>query len=138
MRLRSRYDTALTIHNTFDAALHISAQAHGSAYECFLQKSAAHAGVKTALEVEIEGVDAATTVNRAFARGLRTELLHWVVTADHLQHLLSRVVGVTNGPFGSLTDQLLELRSLLRSDIAAGKARLFALRSAALGASLRR
>ncbi|HTB11121.1 MAG TPA: glycogen/starch synthase [Bryobacteraceae bacterium] len=132
MRLLPRYDTALSIHNTFDRPLDAASVAFGTAYECFRQGSNAHSGPKTVLEVGIEAVDAVTTVNPGFARGLRKERLHREVLADHLQHLLWRVVGVTNGPFSPLSQDALDLRALLRSDFTAGKRRLFGMRSSAL------
>lgn len=132
--LRTRYDTAVTIHNVFDRSLHTAAISYGTIYDCFQQASSAHTGSKTALEVGIEAADTVMTVNPGFARGLRMERLHRDVTADHLQHLLSRVVGVTNGPFSPLAESTVALRSLLLADFASGKARLFALRASALAA----
>jgi glycogen synthase len=76
----------------------------------------------------LEKADVATTVNRGFARGMRTEPLQRFVMARHLQPLLDKVVGINNAAFRPLDQELIELRDLLDRDFLAGRDRLYQLK----------
>ena len=81
-RLRARHHTVLTLHNEFDAWLAREATEYGGGlYPPF-------SGQETALRIGLKAVDVATTVNRGYARGLRTEPIHTQIMAHHLQDLV--------------------------------------------------
>lgn len=129
--LRDRYHLALTIHNTFDENLAGEAAEFGDLFSEFKELIAQPDGrqaPKTALQVGLEKADVATTVNRGFARGVRTEPLQRFVMAQHLQPLLDKVVGINNAAFRPLDQELLELRDLLDRDFQAGRDRLYQLK----------
>jgi glycogen synthase len=113
-RLRSRHHTVLTLHNEFDAWLAGEANEFGGGiYPTFR-------GRETALRVGLKQADVVTTVNRGYARGLRTEPIHTQVMAQHLQDLVWRVVPVENANFVPLSREDSELEALLEHDPAAG------------------
>ena len=109
-RLRARHHTVLTLHNEFDAWLAREATEFGGGlYPQF-------GGQETALRIGLKTVDVATTVNRGYARGLRTEPIHTQIMAHHLQDLVSRIVPVENANFAPLRRHHRELESLLAKD----------------------
>ncbi len=112
--LHSRHHTVLTLHNEFDAWLAREAwEFGGGLYPSLL-------GHETALRIGLKLTDVATTVNRGYARGLRSEPIHTQVMAHHLQDLVGRIVPAENANFLSLTPEHKELEALLASDPAAG------------------
>ena len=113
-RLRTGHHTVLTLHNEFDAWLAREAAEFGGGLYPLFQ------GQETALRIGLRLVDVATTVNRGYARGLRTEPIHTQVMAHHLQDLLGRIVSVENANFLSLSPQHKELEALLARDPSAG------------------
>ena len=117
-RLRARHHTVLTLHNEFDAWLAREATEFGGGlYPQF-------GGQETALRIGLKAVDVATTVNRGYARGLRTEPIHTQIMAHHLQDLVSRIVPVENANFAPLRSHHRELESLLAKDLSAGLERI--------------
>ncbi len=90
--LRERHLTTLGLHNDFDTFL-------GQVAEDFPEPRYAPFRHRTALQVGLETCAVVTTVNRGFADGLRTELLHTRVLAGHLQPFVGRVIGVDNANF---------------------------------------
>ncbi|MGZ3488050.1 MAG: glycogen/starch synthase [Isosphaeraceae bacterium] len=113
-RLRTRHLTVLTLHNEFDAWLAREASEFGGGlYPLF------H-GQETALRIGLKLADVATTVNRGYARGLRTEPIHTQVMAHHLQDLVWRIVPVENANFLSLSPEHKELEALLARDPSSG------------------
>ncbi len=113
-RLRARHHTVLTLHNEFDAWLAQEATEFGGGlYPLF-------GGQQTALRIGLKTVDVATTVNRGYARGLRTEPIHTQIMAHHLQDLVSRIVPVENANFSLLSRNHSELESLLARDPSSG------------------
>ncbi|WP_165235981.1 glycogen/starch synthase, partial [Aquisphaera insulae] len=112
--LRGRHHTVLTLHNEFDAWLAPEARVHGGGLY------APFRGPETALRVGLRQADVVTTVNRGYARGLRTEPIHTQVMARHLQDLAWRIVPVENANFHALKPALLELEQLLARDPGAG------------------
>ncbi len=114
IRLHGRHHTVLTLHNEFDAWLAREAEEHGGGLYPQLR------GKETALRIGLKLVDVATTVNRGYARGLRTEPIHTQVMAHHLQDLVRRIVPVENANFLSLSAEHRSLEALLASDQGAG------------------
>jgi len=113
-RLRTRHHTVLTLHNEFDAWLNREASDFGGGlYPLFR-------GQETALRIGLKLADVATTVNRGYARGLRTEPIHTQVMAHHVQDLVWRIVPVENANFLSLSPEHKELEALLARDPSAG------------------
>src|SRR5208282_3027543 len=113
-RLRTRHHTVLTLHNEFDAWLNREASDFGGGlYPLFR-------GQETALRIGLKLADVATTVNRGYARGLRTEPIHTQVMAHHLQDLVWRIVPVENANFLSLSPEHKELEALLARDPSSG------------------
>jgi hypothetical protein len=117
-RLRTRHHTVLTLHNEFDAWLSSEAAEFGGGLYPTLR------GQETALRAGLRLADVATTVNRGYVRGLRTEPIHTQVMAHHLQDLLPRVVPVENANFASLSTDHTELEALLAHDPALGLKRI--------------
>jgi len=132
LKLRARHLVALTLHNEFDQCLEVEALQYGRGYEAFAVPSPAHAGAKTALELGLEIVDVATTVNRGYANGLSNEAIHRSVMAAHILYLTRRIVGVNNAAFSPLSVDLRRVRRELVTDPKIGRDRLFALKSDAL------
>lgn len=122
---RQRHPTVLTLHNTFDECLAVESDQFGETFAAFAEKRGDSPFQKTALEVGFETVDVVTTVNRGFAWGMRHEPVQTKVIAQHLQHLLGRVVGIDNAAFSPLSQSLKDLLTLYRSDPAAGERQLF-------------
>ncbi len=115
--LRQQHLTAITLHNTFDADLRdVLWQFSELRYSVFRQR--------TVLQVALENANVVTTVNRGYAYGLRHEVFHTRVMADHLQHGAERIVGVDNANFVDPTPQQLELAELIEKNPAAGIKRL--------------
>ncbi|QEH38984.1 glycogen synthase [Aquisphaera giovannonii] len=112
--LRGRHHAVLTLHNEFDAWLAAEAAEHGGGL------FAAFRGRETALRVGLKLADVATTVNRGYARGLRTETIHTQVMARHLQDLAWRIVPVENANFHATRAALVELERLIAKDPEAG------------------
>jgi glycogen synthase len=113
-RVRDRHHTVLTLHNEFDAWLaREAADVGGGLYQLFQSHD-------TVLRIGLRLADVATTVNRGYARGLRTEPIHTEVIAHHLQDLLGRLVPVENANFLSLSPEHIELEALLGRDPSAG------------------
>ncbi len=112
--LRGRHHTVLTLHNEFDAWLAREAFDFGGGLYPSFQ------GPETALRVGLKLADVATTVNRGYARGLRTEPIHTQVMAHHLQDLVGRIVPVENANFLSLSPEHKDLEELLARDPSAG------------------
>jgi glycogen synthase len=109
-RLRTRHHTVLTVHNEFDAWLALEAAEFGAGlYQPFRAQ-------ETALRVGLKLVDIATTVNRGYARGLRTEPIHTQIMAEHLQDLVWKIVPVENGNFSPLSSEHIELEAVLARD----------------------
>ena len=114
VRLRSRHHTVLTLHNEFDAWLAREAsEIGGSLFPQFR-------GQETALRIGMKLADVVTTVNRGYARGLRTEPIHTQVMANHLQDLVWRIVPVENANFNPLHPDHARLEELLAQQPAAG------------------
>jgi hypothetical protein len=113
-RLRTRHHTVLTLHNEFDAWLAREAAAFGGGLYPALR------GQETALRVGLKMADVATTVNRGYARGLRTEPIHTQVMAHHLQDLLPKVVPVENANFAPLSAEHVETEALLAREPSLG------------------
>ena len=65
---------------------------------------------------------------------MRHEPIQTRVMAQHLQHLLKRVVGIDNAAFSPLNDSLKQLREVYRSDPSAGCRKLFTLQAEARAA----
>lgn len=121
--VRDRHITALTLHNTFDESLENEALAFGSTYAAFCGSEGPHGEplpVKTALQVGLKIADVATTVNRGFAYGMKTEPLQKEGMARHLQGYVDRVVGINNAAFATLSTEHIELSALLASDFDKG------------------
>ena len=114
VRLRGSHHTVLTLHNEFDAWLAHEAAEHGGSLYPSLQ------GRETALRIGLKQADVVTTVNRGYARGLRTEPIHTQVMAAHLQDLMSRVVPVENANFTPLSQHDADLAKLLAADLDLG------------------
>jgi glycogen synthase len=113
-RLRTRHHTVLTLHNEFDAWLAREATEFGAGlYQPFRAQ-------ETALRVGLRLVDVATTVNRGYARGLRTEPIHTQIMAQHLQDLVWKIVPVENANFSPLSAAQVELEALLAQDLPSG------------------
>jgi len=113
-RLRTRHHTVLTLHNEFDAWLARDATEFGGGlYPLFR-------GQETALRIGLKLADVATTVNRGYARGLRTEPIHTQVMAHHLQDLVWKIVPVENANFSPLSPEHQALESLLATDPSSG------------------
>lgn len=113
-RLRTRHHTVLTLHNEFDAWLAREASDFGGGlYPLFR-------GQETALRIGLKLADVATTVNRGYARGLRTEPIHTQVMAHHLQDLVWRIVPVENANFLPLSPEHKELEAILARDPSSG------------------
>jgi glycogen synthase len=125
--LRKRHLVALTLHNTFDACVEGEANAFGEVFRPFWEPRAGSKMAKTALEIGLEIADAVTTVNRGFARGMRTELLQTGVMLKHIpERLLRRVIGINNAAFRTLGPDLARLRISLARNLSKGADRLFA------------
>ena len=73
-----------------------------------------------ALRIGLKLADVATTVNRGYALGLRTEPIHTQVMAHHLQDMVWRIVPVENANFLSLSPEHKELQPLLARDPSSG------------------
>jgi hypothetical protein len=115
--LRQQHLTAITLHNTFDADLrNVLWQFSELRFSIFRQR--------TALQTALETCDVVTTVNRGYAYGLRNELFHTRVMADHLQSGVGRIVGIDNANFVDPTPQHLELAELIDKNPDAGIKRL--------------
>jgi len=113
-RLRARHHTVVTLHNEFDAWLAREAREHGGGlYPLFT-------GQETVLRIGLKSMDVVTTVNRGYARGLRTEPIHTQIMAHHLQDLVSRIVPVENANFSPLSGSDKSLESLLATDPSSG------------------
>ena len=112
--LHSRHHTVLTLHNEFDAWLAREASDFGGGLYPLFQSQ------ETALRIGLKLADVATTVNRGYARGLRTEPIHTQVMAHHLQDLVGRIVPVENANFLSLSPEHKHLEVILARDPAAG------------------
>jgi glycosyltransferase involved in cell wall biosynthesis len=113
-RLRARHHTVLTLHNEFDAWLAPEAEEHGGGLFPLFR------GRETALRIGLKLADVVTTVNRGYARGLRTETIHAQVMAQHIQDLVWRIVPVENANFNEMSPALRELEGRLASDPEAG------------------
>jgi glycogen synthase len=124
--VRPRHHTVLTLHNTFDAWL---ANEAGAYYDYWPLR-----GDRTALQVGLEAADIVTTVNRGFAWGLRHEIVQRDVQAQHLQHLLYRLVGINNAGFSVLPPEFGELAARFHADFSGACGRLHELKAAALAA----
>jgi len=125
--LRQQHLTAITLHNTFDADLRdVLWQFSELRYSGFRQR--------TALQVALENSNVVTTVNRGYAYGLRHEVFHTRVMADHLQHGAERIVGIDNANFVDPTPQQLELAELIEKNSAAGIKRLDDMQQSAVAA----
>jgi hypothetical protein len=115
--LHSRHRTALTLHNTFDSFLGDSLwQFDEPKYSIFRRY--------TALETALVHLDVITTVNRGYAYGLRNEVFHTQVMANHLQFGVHRIVGIDNANFVDPTSDELALADLIEHDSGKGLARL--------------
>jgi glycogen synthase len=113
-RLRARHHTVLTLHNEFDAWLAREATEFGGGlYPEFR-------GQETALHIGLKLADVATTINRGYAWGLRTEPIHTQVMAHHLQDMVWRIVPVENANFIPVRPEEVELEALLARDWSAG------------------
>ncbi|HJU43813.1 MAG TPA: glycogen/starch synthase [Vicinamibacterales bacterium] len=132
VRVRHRYLIALTLHNTYDEALETEARRFNDQYDVFLDSRPNTTGARTALEVGLEVADVVTTVNRGFARGMRTEPIQSRIIARHLQYLLDRVVGIDNAAFEPLSAKDRELHALLLNNFTAGAEQLFESKKTAL------
>src|SRR5262245_44797371 len=109
--------TAITLHNSFDSYLGDVLWQFGELrYGIFRHR--------TALQAALEHLDVVTTVNRGYAYGLRHELFHTKIMADHLQFGVGRIVGIDNANFVDPSPAQLELADLLDKDPAAGLKRL--------------
>ncbi len=107
---RKNHLIALTIHNTFDECLEHESREFGSIYMSFYAHRR-HSGMsKTALEIGLSIADVVTTVNRGFAYGLLHEAVQTEVMANHLQHLLTRVVGIDNAAFSHPSELAVSLK----------------------------
>jgi len=124
-RLRKEHLTTLTLHNTFDECLANETRAFGSLYNVFNEIRKSTGTPKTALEIGLEFVDVATTVNRGFAWGLVNEPIQTRVMASHLQHLLDKVTGINNAAFSNLSDFAIEFKRLYKRDPEEGRRYLF-------------
>lgn len=124
-RLRKEHLTALTLHNTFDECLANESRAFGNLYKVFTEIRKSTGTPKTALEIGLEFVDVATTVNRGFAWGLVNEPVQTRVMASHLQHLLGKVTGINNAAFSKLSDFTNEFKRLYVTDPEEGRSYLF-------------
>src|SRR5262245_58018734 len=83
--LHSEHRTAITLHNTFDSYLgEVLWQFGEQRYGIFRHR--------TALQIALEHLDVVTTVNRGYAFGLRHEMFHTRIMADHLQFGAGRIV----------------------------------------------
>ena len=82
------------------------------------------------LKLVLDVVDVATTANRGFARGMRTEPLQPdIMIRDLPDRLLNRLVGINNAEFSALDSRLVQLKDQLTTDFRAGCAALFDLKS---------
>jgi hypothetical protein len=125
--LRQQYLTAITLHNTFDADLRdVLWQFSELRFSVFRQR--------TALQLALENSHVLTTVNRGYAYGLRNEVFHTRVMADHLQSGIERIVGIDNANFVDPTAPQLELADLIEKNPAAGIKRLDDMQRSAVAA----
>ncbi len=129
--LRPDHPIALTLHNTFDECLENEVDTFGNIFRAFKARNAADTGAKTALQIGLEIADVVTTVNRGFAYGMRNEPIQRVVMANHLQPLLSKVIGIDNGPFTTLSPELIALKDRLQTNFTVGAADLLSLKTVA-------
>lgn len=117
--------SALTLHNTFDTRLDMEI---GMSPEPELQRFRQ----STVLQAALDFCDVVTTVNRGYSQGLRSEVFHRLVMADHLQSGVHRIVGIDNANFVDPTSEQIDLAEVLEHDVTAGLATLRELQVAAL------
>ena len=131
LRLRDRHLVSLTLHNTFDECLGPQARAFAEFTSlCSLRPGSPQ--TQTALEIGLHAADVVTTVNRGFARGIRTEpLQREIMIRDLPVRLLDRVIGVNNAAFSPLSEDLVRLKDELEKNSSEGRAALFELKSMA-------
>jgi len=130
-RVRDRHLVALTLHNTFDECLGPQARAFPE-YTTLCSRRLGSSQTQTALEIGLEIADVVTTVNRGFARGMRTEPLQRnIMIRDLPARLLDRVVGIDNAAFSVLGEELVRLKGQFESDFSGGCVALFDLKSLA-------
>ncbi len=123
--LHSLHLIAITLHNTFDTYL-------GNNLANFSELRFADFRTRTALQVALETCDVVTTVNRGYAYGLKHEVFHRRIMAEHLQFGVDRIVGIDNANFVDPNADQLALANLLQHDPPAGLAQLNQLQNAAL------
>jgi hypothetical protein len=123
--LQAGHRTALTLHNTFDSFLADSLwQFDEPRYSAFRRY--------TALEAALLHLDVITTVNRGYAYGLRNEVFHTRVMAQHLQFGVQRIVGIDNANFVEPTSAELALAESLEKDPASGLKQLESMQADAI------
>jgi Starch synthase catalytic domain len=122
--LHSVHDTAITLHNTFDAYL-------GNELAQFSELRYVVFRARTALQIALENCDVVTTVNRGYAYGLKHEVFHSRIMAEHLQFGVDRIVGIDNANFVDPSADQLALADLIERDPNAGIIRLNELQKAA-------
>ena len=122
--LHSLHLIAITLHNTFDTYL-------GNNLANFSELHFADFRTRTALQVALETCDVVTTVNRGYAYGLKHEVFHRRIMAEHLQFGVDRIVGIDNANFVDPNADQLALANLLQHDPPAGLAQLNQLQNAA-------
>jgi Starch synthase catalytic domain len=120
----SVHHTAITLHNTFDCYL-------GNELAQFSELRFATFRARTALQVALETFDVVTTVNRGYAYGLKHEVFHSRIMAEHLQFGVDRIVGIDNANFVDPSPDQLALADLLERDPKVGLTRLNDLQKAA-------
>jgi hypothetical protein len=125
--LHSVHLTAITLHNTFDCYL-------GNQLAQFSELRYATFRARTALQVALENCDVVSTVNRGYAYGLKHEIFHSRIMAEHLQFGADRIVGIDNANFVDLMPEHLALADLLERDPKSGLARLNEMQKAACAA----
>ena len=122
--LHAQHLTAITLHNTFDSYF-ADVLPHFSE----LRLSVFH--YWTALQAALDVCDVVTTVNRGYAYGLRNEVFHSRIMAEHLQSGVKRIVGIDNANFVDPSPDQLALADLLERDLPAGLVRLNQMQKAA-------
>lgn len=115
--LHYQYVTAITLHNTFDSYLGDGLWQFGELrYNLFRHR--------TAVAAALETCDVVTTVNRGYAFGLKNEVFHRQIMAEHLQASVGRIIGIDNANFAEPTQAMRDLANLLETDPSAGRKRL--------------
>jgi glycogen synthase len=123
--------TALTIHNSLDECLEKEAAAFGETFRALWEHRPGTGEARTALEVGMPVVDVLTTVNRGFSHGIQNEILQQEIMLNHVRQLVQRVVGINNGPFASLSEDLVALGNEISLDLASGTTKLLAIKAEA-------